>query len=98
MDANMDTNSDANPNTPRPVRSIVRRGLGAAGAAVAVAFVGVAGLGAGQAQAAGVDTGPTYAAGSGVRPQPPSAAPTALPPASTLAVRYVYRDGRLIEL
>lgn len=89
---------DTNPNAAHPVRSTVRRGLGAAGAAVAVAFVGVAGLGTGQAQAAGIDTGPTYAAGSGVRPEPPSAAPTTLPPASTLAVRYLYRDGRLIEL
>ena len=50
--------------TPRPrsapstLRSNLRRGLGAAGAAVAVAFVGTAALGAGQAHAAGVDRWP----------------------------------------
>ena len=39
---------------PSTVRSTLRRGLGAAGAAVAVAFVGTAALGAGQAHAAGI--------------------------------------------
>ncbi|HEX6057061.1 MAG TPA: hypothetical protein VFY98_14700 [Intrasporangium sp.] len=76
----------------------IRRGLGAA---VAVAFVGTAALGAGQAQAAGISNGLTYAAEpapSPGAPPRPAADPANLPPATTLAIRYGYRDGELIEL
>lgn len=76
----------------------IGRGLSAA---VAVAFVGTAALGAGQAQAAGISSGLTYAAEPAPSPGPPprpAAHPANLPPATTLAVRYVYRDGELVEL
>lgn len=88
------------PATPRTTTlpSVLRRGLRAAGAVAAVAVVGVAGLGAGQAQAAGIENGLAYAAGSGEQAGISSTDPTNLPAASTLAVRYVVRDGRLIEL
>ena len=76
----------------------IGRGLGAA---VAVAFVGTAALGAGQAQAAGISSGLTYAAepapSPGAPPQP-AAHPANLPPATTLAVRYAFRDVELVEL
>ena len=82
-------------------RSALRRGLGAAGAAVVVAFVGTAGLGVAQAHAAGVSTGLSYAAQPGTRaPHPPHGAdhPANLPAATTTAYRYSFRDGQLIEL
>ncbi|EWT00803.1 hypothetical protein N865_13700 [Intrasporangium oryzae NRRL B-24470] len=89
-----------NPTTPRTttVPSALRRGVRAAGAVVAVAFVGVAGVGAGQARAAGIENGLAYSAGSGEPAGVSSTDPTNLPAASTLAVRYVSRDGRLTEL
>ncbi|WP_323096221.1 hypothetical protein [Intrasporangium sp. YIM S08009] len=92
--------TDARRPRRRSVRSSLRRGLGAAGAAVAVAFVGTAGIGAAQAQAAGVERGLTYAADTSHRPHPPrhAAHPTTLPPATTTAVRYTFDAGRLIEL
>ena len=71
------------------------------GAAVMVAFVGTASLGAGQASASGVATGLRYAAEPAPRPQRaqrPAADPANLPPASTLAVRYELRDGQLVEV
>ncbi len=82
-------------------RSALRRGLGAAGAAVVVAFVGTAGLGVAQAHAAGVSTGLSYAAQPGTRPphRPHRADhPANLPAATTTAYRYSFRDGQLIEL
>ena len=89
--------------TPSTSRSTLRRGLGAAGAAVVVAFVGTAGLGAAQAHAAGVATGLSYAAQPGTRPphhpHPHRADhPANLPAATTTAYRYSFRDGQLIEL
>ena len=90
--------------TPSTSRSALRRGLGAAGAAVVVAFVGTAGLGAAQAHAAGVSTGLSYAAQPGTRPphhpHHPHRAdhPANLPAATTTAYRYSFRDGQLIEL
>ena len=90
--------------TPSTPRSALRRGLGAAGAAVVVAFVGTAGLGVAQAHAAGVSTGLSYAAQPGTRPphQPhrPHRAdhPANLPAATTTAYRYSFRDGQLIQL
>ena len=46
------------PAEPRPTaRTALRRGLGAAGAAVVVAFVGTTGLGGAQAHAAGIAGG-----------------------------------------
>ncbi|GAB3872880.1 hypothetical protein [Terrabacter terrigena] len=103
---------DTTPLPDRPVppmsrggyRSSLRRGLRAAGAAVAVAFVGTAALGAGQAHAAGVAGGLTPVR-SATQPAPPphphrddAAHPANLPPASTSAYRYSFRDGQLIEL
>jgi hypothetical protein len=93
----------ASPSTPR---SAVRRGLSAAGAAVVVAFVGTAGLGAAQAHAAGVATGLSYAGQPGTQsprpphPHPPREAdhPANLPAATTTAYRYSFRDGQLIRL
>ncbi|WP_076262799.1 hypothetical protein [Intrasporangium flavum] len=95
-----DLPTDARPATRHRVRSSLRRGLGAAGAAVAVAFVGTAGIGAAQAQAAGVERGLAYAADASHRQHPPrrAAHPTTLPPATTTAVRYTFDSGRLIEL
>lgn len=85
---------------PRPcaIRSSLRRGLGAAGAAVAVAFVGTAGLGAAGAQAAGVSAGVTYLS-QPTSPVPvPATHPANLPPVSTLAGRYSVEDGDLRQL
>lgn len=85
-------------------RSALRRGLGAAGAAVAVAFVGTAALGAGQAHAAGVSGGlkPVPAT---TRPAPhphphrhQATHPANLPAATSTAYRYSFRDGQLIRL
>ena len=87
--------------TPSTSRSALRRGLGAAGAAVVVAFVGTAGLGVAQAHAAGVSTGLSYAAQPGTRaPHQPHRAdhPANLPVATTTAYRYSFRDGQLIQL
>ncbi len=93
--------------TPRPAaprststRTTLRRGLSAAGAAVVVAFVGTAGLGAAQAHAAGVSTGLTYAAAPGQRgphPHHGAAHPANLPAATTTAYRYSFRDGQLLR-
>ena len=50
---------------------------------------------------AGTASGLTDAAEPAPRPGPPprpAADPANLPPATSLAVRYVYRDGELIEL
>ena len=95
-----DLPTDPRSSTRHSVRSSLRRGLGAAGAAVAVAFVGTTGLGAAQAHAAGVAGGLTYAADASQRPHGPrpAAHPTTLPPATTTAVRYTFDSGRLIEL
>jgi hypothetical protein len=88
------------PEVPTPtLRSTLRRSLRAAGAAVAVAFVGTAVLGAGQADAAGVAGGLSY---SGA-PAPhqhgvPAAHPANLPAATTTAVRYSFDNGELIRL
>jgi hypothetical protein len=85
---------------PRPtVSSVLRRGLGAAGAAVVVAFVGTAGLGAAQAHAAGIAGGLEYA-GSPTQPHHhvPAAHPANLPAATSLAVRYSFNNGELIRL
>jgi hypothetical protein len=85
-------------------RSALRRGLGAAGTAVVVAFVGTAGLGVAQAHAAGVSTGLSHAAQPRTRPphlphRPHGADhPANLPAATTTAYRYSFRDGLLIEL
>ncbi|MEW1952572.1 hypothetical protein [Terrabacter sp. NPDC080008] len=97
--------------TPRPEptgpasptrRSALRRGLGAAGAAVAVAFVGTAALGAGQAHAAGVAGGLTplpASAPSAPHPHRHHAThPANLPAATSTAYRYSFRDGQLIRL
>ena len=97
----MDTTPTPAANPTTPTRSALRRGLGAAGAAVVVAFVGTAGLGVAQAHAAGVSTGLSYAAQPGTRaPHPPHGAdhPTNLLAATTTAYRYSFRDGQLIEL
>ncbi len=92
--------------TPRPadprtsVRAALRRGLGAAGAAVAVAFVGTTGLGAAQAHAAGIAGGLEFVGST----QPhhhhgvPAAHPANLPAATTVAVRYSFNNGELIKL
>ena len=96
----MDTTPSPRPNRPT-VRSALRRGLGAAGAAVVVAFVGTAGLGAGQAQAAGVSEGHLYAGSSAPRQhhhRVPATHPANIPPATALAVRYSFDNGELIEL
>ncbi|MEO6998688.1 MAG: hypothetical protein ABI112_11440 [Terracoccus sp.] len=83
---------------PSAIRSSLRRGLGAAGAAVAVAFVGTAGLGAAEAQAAGVSTGVAYLSHV-TSPEPvPATHPANLPPATTLAVHYSFEDGSLPQL
>ena len=101
------TRRPARPVTPTShggYRSSIRRGLGAAGAAVAVAFVGTAALGAGEAHAAGVAGGLTpvkAATQPGQRPHPhrhDAAHPANLPPAATAAYRYAFRDGQLIRL
>ena len=93
--------------TPRPrpsgstIPSTLRRGLGAAGAAVAVAFVGTTALGAGQAHAVGVAGGLTPAPATAPAQHPHrhhAAHPANLPPATTTAYRYSFRDGQLIEL
>ena len=92
--------------TPRPdqtrptVRSSLRRGLGAAGAAVVVAFVGTAGLGAAQARAAGVSEGHVFAGSPTPRPhhRVPATHPANLPAATSLAVRYSFNNGELIRL
>ncbi len=94
--------------TPRPAtapsttRSALRRGLGAAGAALVAAFVGTAGLGVSQAHAAGISTGLSYAAAPVPRaPHPPhrfANHPANLPAATTTAYRYSFRDGQLIQL
>ncbi|HSU75359.1 MAG TPA: hypothetical protein VLI66_10485 [Terrabacter sp.] len=83
-------------------RAALRRGLGAAGAAVAVAFVGTAALGAGQAHAAGVAGGLTPVRASS-RPAPDphrhhASHPANLPAATSAAYRYSFRDGQLIRL
>lgn len=101
---------DTTPRPARPVpppsragyRGMLRRGLGAAGAAVAVAFVGTAALGAGQAHAAGVAGGLTPVKFE-TQPTPHphrhgAAHPANLPAATTAAYRYSFRDGQLIEL
>jgi hypothetical protein len=89
-------------DTPSTFHSALRRGLGAAGAAVAVAFVGTAALGAGQAHAAGISGGltPVRAAGEPA-PHPHrnhAAHPANLPAATTTAYRYSFRDGQLIRV
>jgi hypothetical protein len=97
--------------TPRPgtapstFRATLRRGLGAAGAAgaaVAVAFVGTTALGAGQAHAAGVAAGLTpLHTTSEPTPHPHrnhAAHPANLLAATTTAYRYSFRDGQLIRL
>lgn len=94
--------------TPRPgrapstFRSTLRRGLGAAGAAVAVAFVGTSALGAAQAHAAGVAGGLTpVRTASETNPHPHrnhAAHPANLPAATTTAHRYSFRDGQLVRL
>lgn len=76
----------------------LRRGLGAAGAAVVVAFVGTATLAPAEAEAAGISTGLRYAAEPGPEGARPAAHPANLPPASTLAMRYRVVDGRLVAL
>lgn len=83
---------------PSAVRSSLGRGLGVAGAAVAVAFVGTAGLGAADAQAAGVSAGVTYLNHATSREPVPATDPANLPPASTLAVRYPFEEGELGQL
>ena len=94
----MDTTS--RPAEPRPTaRTALRRGLGAAGAAVVVAVVGTTGLGAAQAHAAGIAGGLEYAG----TPHPhhhrlPAAHPANLPAATTVAVRYSFDNGELIRL
>jgi hypothetical protein len=89
-------------NAPSTFRSTLRRGLGAAGAAVVVAFVGTTALGAGQAQAAGVAGGLTpVRAATEPAPHPHrhhATHPANLPAATTTAYRYSFRDGRLIQL
>ncbi|MEO7753806.1 MAG: hypothetical protein ABIS35_10360 [Terracoccus sp.] len=87
-------------STSSSTSSSLRRGLGAAGAAVVVAFVGSAGLGAAQAQAVGVSTGLSHTEPSAatVRPDRPEGHPAHLPSATTTAVRYLYTDGRLTQL
>lgn len=91
----------AGPASPA-VRSALRRGLGAAGAAVAVAFVGTAALGTGQAHAAGISGGLTpVPATSRPVPRPhrhQAAHPANLPAATSTAYRYSFRDGQLIRL
>ena len=94
--------------TPRPgrapstFRSTLRHGLGAAGAAVAVAFVGTSALGAAQAHAAGVAGGLTPCARRARRTRTPIATtlrtPANLPAATTTAHRYSFRDGQLVRL
>jgi hypothetical protein len=93
----MDITPDASPSTPS---SALHRGLRAAGAAVLVAFVGTAGLGAAQAHAAGISTGLTHAADSGsIAPHRHRGAahPANLPAATTTAYRYSFRDGQLVR-
>lgn len=76
----------------------LRKGLGAVGAAVVVAFVGTATLAPAEAEAAGVSTGLRYAAEPGPEGPRPAAHPANLPPASGLALRYRMVDGRLVAL
>lgn len=87
-------------SSPRPLtlRTSLRRGLGLAGAAVAVAFVGTAGLGAADARAAGVSTGVTFAGPSARIAPAPATHPANLPPARSLAVRYSFEEGELRQL
>lgn len=80
---------------PDSFASSLRRGLGIAGAAVAVAFVGTAGLGVGQAEAAGISAGITHVATASTPTGRPAAHPANLPPATALAVRYSFDDGEL---
>ena len=91
--------------TPRPadsrptISSAIRRGLGAAGAAVVVAFVGTASLGATQAHAAGIAGGLEYAGSPAHHHHRlPAAHPANLPEATTTAVRYSFDNGELIRL
>lgn len=97
----MDTTRRPAP-APSTFRAALRRGLGAAGAAVAVAFVGTTALGAGQAHAAGVAGGLTpVRTASEPRPHPHrnhAAHPANLPAATTTAYRYSFRDGQLLRL
>ena len=99
----MDTTARPRPGSST-LRTNLRRGLGTAGAVVAVAFVGTATLGAGQAHAAGVG-GRLTPMRSATQPVPhphphrhDAAHPANLPPATTAAYRYSFRDGQLIEL
>ncbi|GAA1981581.1 hypothetical protein GCM10009817_23500 [Terrabacter lapilli] len=100
----MDTTS--RPETPGPasssIRSALRRGLGAAGAAVAVAFVGTAALGAGQGHAAGISGGLTPVPASAPSAPHPhrhhAAHPANLPAATSTAYRYSFREGQLIRV
>lgn len=80
------------------VRAGLRRGLGAASAAVVVAFIGTGALAPAQAQAAGLAPGLRYAAGPAPEHPRPAADPANLPPASTLALRYRVVDGRVEAL
>lgn len=80
---------------PLTIRSTLRRGLGAVGAAVVVAFVGTGALAPAQAQAAGLAPGLRYAAEPAPAPPRPAAHPANLPAATTLALRYRVVDGRL---
>ena len=95
---------DTTPREAAPrstVRTTVRRGLSAAGAAVVVAFVGTAGLGATEARAAGIAAGVRYAASPAPRPhhpRVPASHPANLPAATTVAVRYSFDNGELIQL
>ncbi|MEO5743225.1 MAG: hypothetical protein ABIQ53_01375 [Terracoccus sp.] len=79
-------------------RTALRRGLGAAGAAVAVAFVGAAGVGASEAQAAGVSAGVTYLAHPTPLDPVPATHPANLQPATTAALRYSFENGELRSL
>lgn len=99
----MDTTSCPETHGPASssIRSTLRRGLGAAGAAIAVAFVGTAALGAGQAHAAGISGALTpvpASAPSAPHPHRHDAAhPANLPAATSTAYRYSFRDGQLIR-
>ncbi|MDN5764786.1 MAG: hypothetical protein L0H96_13195 [Humibacillus sp.] len=89
----MNTNS-----RPSVIGSSLRRGVGIAGTAVVVAFVGTAGLGAADARAGGVSAGVTYLSQAASRAPVPATNPANLPAASTLAVRYAFEDGDLRQL
>jgi hypothetical protein len=86
--------------SPRPatVRSSLRRGLGAASAAVVVAFIGTGAMTPAQAQAAGLAPGLRYAAEPAPAGPRPAAHPANLPPATTVALRYRVVDGELLRL